>query len=332
MELCVDGLQVTPRSGESLLMLLSRLGLEVGPMSRRPIAAKIAGEVFNLNYIPVRERETAAERPSIRRAMEASGGVVHLLRYSDPTGRDVYARTAQAVLFMALEQLYPHARGKMNCTLGSALYIEVQGEPDFSAAALKERVAEIVAEDIPLLRQRVPTREAIRHFEAAGQTDKARLLAWREQDYFDQYAWGGFADYYYGELAPSTGYLTVWDLQPCHEGFLFLFPDDKDPERVAPSRDMPHFFAVFSEGERWCELMQCENVADLNELVASGGIRELIRVNEALHEKRFSQVADMICQRSARTVMLAGLPPPARPPRRTGLPPSFGCMEKSPFL
>ena len=64
--------------------------------------------------------------------------------------------------------------------------------------------------------------------------------------------------------------------------------------------------SVFSEGERWCTLMECETVADLNDMVQSGRIRELIRVNEALHEKRYSQVADMVCQRGARTVMLAG--------------------------
>ena len=52
--------------------------------------------------------------------------------------------------------------------------------------------------------------------------------------------------------------------------------------------------------------MGCETVADLNELVESGGVRELIRVNEALHEKRFSQIADMICERGARAVLLAG--------------------------
>ena len=38
----------------------------------------------------------------------------------------------------------------------------------------------------------------------------------------------------------------------------------------------------------------------------SGRIRELIRVNEALHEKRYSQVADMVCQRGAKAVLLAG--------------------------
>lgn len=304
MELCIDGVMATPKTGESLLAILQRLGMDSRQMSHRPIAAKIAGEIFNLNYIPVRKRETLAE--SDRRAMVASGGKVRLLTYQDPSGRDVYARTAQTVLFMALEQLYPEARAKMNCTLGPALYIEVQGVENFSASALKEQMQAIVRENVPLLRQRVSIDEAIRHFEKHGQPDKAKLLAWRKEPYFDQYAWGGFADYFYGELAPSTGYLTVWDIQPYHEGFLFLYPDDHNPEQVAPCRDMPNFFSVFSEGERWCQLMACENVADLNELVTTGNIRELIRVNEALHERRFSQVADEVCRRGAQAVMLAG--------------------------
>ena len=69
---------------------------------------------------------------------------------------------------------------------------------------------------------------------------------------------------------------------------------------------MPNFFNVYTEGKRWCELMGCETISDLNELVKNGKIRELIRVNEALHEKRFSHIADMICERGAKAVMLAG--------------------------
>ena len=69
---------------------------------------------------------------------------------------------------------------------------------------------------------------------------------------------------------------------------------------------MPGFFRVYTEGKKWGELMECENVADLNELVDSGNIRTLIRVNEALHEKSYSQIADMICERGAKAVMLAG--------------------------
>ncbi len=306
MELIIDGRKVVAKPGQSLLEIIKELDLVTGRLSTDPLAAKIAGEVFTLNYIPLRQKDAKAERTSIRRAMAASGGVVNLLRYSDPTGKDAYVRTAQFVLFLALWQLWPKARAKMNCTVGAGLYVQVDGAEDFSADLLKEHVKSIVNADIPLLRSRMKTKDAIEHFLRQGQEDKARLLKWREKEYFDVYSHGEFADYYYGEMAPSTGYLRTWDIQSAEGGFLFIFPDDRNPDAVARYSHMPNFFNVYTEGERWGELMECQTVADLNDLVDNGRIRELIRVNEALHEKRYSQVADMVCERRARAVMLAG--------------------------
>lgn len=306
MNLVIDGLQITTSPDRRLLDLVKELNLDEPSLARRPLAAKIAGEVFTLNYIPQRLSDTQAERPSMRRAMAASGGQVRLLRYSDSAGKDCYIRTAQFALFLALGQLWPDMRTKMNCTLGSSVYVETEAGKGFSVSALKQRLRELVDQDIPLLRRRVPLDEAAERFTDQGQTDKARLLAWRTTDYFDEYAYGDFADYYYGEMMPSTGYLKVWDIHPADGGFLFVYPDDQNPDVCAKVPSMPNFFSVFSEGERWCSLMECETVADLNDLVGSGQIRELIRVNEALHEKRYAQVADMVCSRGARAVMIAG--------------------------
>ena len=306
MKLQIDGRQIQAMPGASLLELVKQLGLDAPELSRRPLAAKIAGEVFTLNYIPVRQRDGDTERSSIRRAMAASDGEVRLLRYGDEAGKECYLRTAWFVIFLAIRQLWPKASAKTSCTLGSNLYIEVMGVPDFSPERLKEHIAQLVAQDIPLIRRRVPLTEAMERYEADAQPDKTRLLSWRQADYFDEYCYGDFSDYYYGEMMPSTGFLTVWDVIPAENGFIFVYPDDQNPEKLADVPSMPNFFSVFSEGERWCTLMECETVADLNDMVQSGRIRELIRVNEALHEKRYSQVADMVCQRGARTVMLAG--------------------------
>ncbi|MDY4490336.1 MAG: nucleoside kinase [Candidatus Faecousia sp.] len=306
MHLRIDGKSVDVRPEESLRDLVAEAGFEDGRLSRRPLAAKIAGEVFTLNYVPLRRKDCGPERPSIRRAMAASGGEVRLLRYADPAGKEVYIRTAQFLIFLALRQLWPEATAKMTCTLGESVFIQIKDAKDFSAEALRKRIRELVQEDFPLIRRRVPLDQAVERFRREGQEDKARLLAWRTVDYFDEYAHGDFADYFYGEMLPSSGYLTVWDILPADGGVVLVYPDSAAPDRCAAFSAMPNFFSVFSEGERWCQLMECETVADLNDLTLSGGIRELIRVNEALHEKRFSQVADMVCQRGARAVMLAG--------------------------
>ena len=306
MELRIDGHAVAPKPQQSLLQLVRELGLDEEKLALRPLAAKIAGEVFTLNYIPVREKDVVADTSSLRRAMAASGGEIRLLRYGDDAGKEAYIRTAQFVIFLAIRQLWPKATAKMNCTLGSSVYIQVTNADDFSVSRLKERMLQLIKEDFPLIRRRVPLAQAKRRFEAEGQLDKSRLLRWRTVDYFDEYAYGDFADYYYGEMMPSTGYLTVWDVLPADGGFIFVYPDDADPDTLSQVPSMPKFFDVFNEGERWGQLMECETVADLNDLTTSGRIRELIRVNEALHEKRYAYVADLVCQRGAKAVMLAG--------------------------
>ena len=306
MQLIINNQKITAQPGQSLLDMVKSMGLIHGKLSTDPIAAKIAGETFTLNYIPLRQKDVQEERESIRKAMAASEGKVQLLCYQDPTGKDVYTRTAQFILFLAIRQLWPKARATMNCTVGAGLYIRVTGANWFSAAKVKAQVQKIVEQDIPLIRHRISTQEAIAYYTAQGQEDKAQLLSYREMPTLDVYQHEDFVDYFYGEMAPSTGFLRVWDIIDAPEGFMFIFPNDLMPDKVATYKESPNLFSVFTEGFQWGELMECETVADLNELVDSGKIRELIRVNEALHEKRFSQVADMVCQRGAKAIMLAG--------------------------
>ena len=132
MKLLIDGIQVTAAPGQSLLNIVTEMGLMTGTLSGDPLAAKIAGRVFTLNYIPVRHKDVA-ERDVIRKAMAASEGSVRLLRYSDPIGRDTYRRTAQFILFLALRRRWPNARAKMNCTVNAGVYIKVSGAENFSA-------------------------------------------------------------------------------------------------------------------------------------------------------------------------------------------------------
>ena len=187
MKLIIDGYVYWVRPEQSLLDIIKEFGLITGKLSTDPIAAKIAGEVFTLNYIPMRMQDAAHERESIRKAMAASGGKVSLLRYSHPSGKDAYRRTAQFVLFLAIRKLWPQAVAKMNCTVGEGVDIKVTGAEDNSTERLKECVRELIAEDIPLVRRRIPTADAIEYFTRQEQYDKARLLAYRAAPTLDVY-------------------------------------------------------------------------------------------------------------------------------------------------
>ncbi len=306
MKLYIDNHVIEPKVDQSLFDIIKELGYIQGKLSTDPIVAKIAGRVFTLNYIPLRSKDVTPDRQSIRTAMEASSGHIRLFGYDDPLGREAYVKTAQFIIFLAIKRLYPDAIAKMSCTLGNSIYFNISGTDSFSADELANEVQRIVDEDIPLLRRRIPIDEAIEHYKLTNQIDKTRLLKYRGKTYFTVYEHEGFADYFYGEMAPSTSFLRSWSIVEAKNGFIFVLPEKSNPDRVSVYREMPNFFSVYSEGERWSELMGCETVAELNELTESGKIRELIRVNEALHEKRFSQIADMVCERGAKAVMLAG--------------------------
>lgn len=304
MQLWIENHSVTPLAGETLLDIIKREGLDSSMLSRRPLAAKIAGEVFTLNYIPVREKERASAQE--RNAITASQGKIRLLYYADSAGKDVYTRTACFLVFLALRNRWPDAVAKISCTIGNSVYISVAQTQDFSVDSLKSELLALAADNFPFIRRRVALQDAVERYSANGQQDKADLFHWRNTDYFDEYFYDDYADYFYGEMLPSSGYLTVWDILPADNGFILLYPDDIQPDHPAEPVSRPNFFRVFAEGEKWGQLMECETVADLNRLTLSGGIRELIRVNEALHEKSFSNIADAVCDRGTRVVMLAG--------------------------
>ena len=306
MQLKIDGVAVQANPGQSLRELVTALGMDSPSLKERPLAAKIAGEVFTLNYIPVRVSDHEHDCATIRRAMAVSHGEIHLLRYSDGVGKKVYTRTACFLVFLAIRTLWPDAVSKISCTMGNSIYLCIENAKDFSVDALKAQVCEYISEDFPLIRRRLPRQEAIEQFRRNNQPDKAELLQWLHEDFFDEYIYKDFSDYFFGEMLPSSGYLTVWNLIPAEGGVILLYPDDLSPERPAEFKASPNFFSVFSEGKRWGTLMECETVSDLNQKTVSGSIHELIRVNEALHEKRISQIADMVSQRDAQVVMLAG--------------------------
>ena len=310
MQFTIDGITTDVQPGESLLSVVRRLGLDSADLKTRPLAATIAGETFTLNYVPLREEQGgASQRVALRRAMQAANGVISLLRYDSARGNRVYERTMLFVFLLAMRELYPKTQIRINYAVGAGLFASVGDHMRLSQQdvdRIKKAMREIVSADLTLERKRLDIEDAIEFFSADGQQDKVRLLKYRQFSFFDVYRQDDYVDYFYGEMAPSTGYASVFDLQAQKGGLLLLRPSAQDPNKPAKHVSLPRLASVFSESEEWGSLMHCGVVADLNDMVLSGEVRTLIRVNEALHEKRFAQLADEIIGRGARAVLIAG--------------------------
>lgn len=332
MKLTIDSAEIEIRPGETLAQAIGRAGLDDASLTKKPLAAQIGGEVFHLGLVPLRIKDDA---PVLRTALVNTQGVVRLLRYGDDLGRRVYERTLLFVLLLAIRKKFPGARVLVQYALGPGLYIKLDKSPALTAddcALLKEECARIVAADLPLERERLDIKEAVDFFCEDGQVDKVRLLQWRKFSYFDVYRQSGYMDYFYGEMMPSTGYVKVFDLLFLSPGLVMLMPDHENPDRPAVYKHSPKLEAVFAQSDEWGRLLHVANVADLNDLVASRRIRELVRVSEALHEKSYAQLADRIVQRGARAVLMAGPSSSGKTTSANRLYTQLRVLGKSPVL
>ena len=294
MNILIDNKSIPMHDGYTLLDYINALGLDSRNIADRPIAAMLGGEVFNLCYIPKRECAFT------------------LIRYSDEEGRRVYERTLQFILIAAVRKLFPDAKVLVQYSMGQGVYLTINKQNTLSyddVELLRQEMVHIISSAFPLRRLRRSIEEAISRFSEDGQYDKVKLLGWRKFSYFDFYDcpdYSDYADYFYGEMAPDTGYVRVFALSRLGDSLLMLLPDRNNPEIASTYVDSPKLLAIFRESEQWGRFMHCSTASELNTRVENGSIRELVRVNEALHEKNFSRIADAIIHKGVKAVMLAG--------------------------
>jgi len=291
MKVVLDGAACELKHGESLLDAVKKLGLGDYSLRLRPLAAMIGGEVFSLRYTPFRDAQ------------------VHLLRYGEDMGRRVYERTLQFIFIVAVRKLFPGARVLVRYSLGPGLYISVDKEPALApqdVLRLEGEMRNLVRAALPLERKRLDIKDAIAFYEKDGQFDKAKLLRWRNFNYFDVYTAEGHMDYFYGEMAPSTDYCDVFRLKYEDGALIMLMPRSDEPDVPSEYTELPKLAYVFRQSDEWGGVMKCSTVNELNTMVKNGSIRELVRVNEALHEKSYAAAADGIVAKRARAVLVAG--------------------------
>jgi len=230
---------------------------------------------------------------------------VEFLDAREGSGHRVYVRSLCFVLYKATQDLFTGSKLFIEHTISRGYYCNFKkknNEPltNDDVNGISQRMQEIIDLDMPFRRNEATTEEAIRVFAERGFSDKVKLLETSGQIYSDYYMLGDTADYYYGPLVPSAGYLKVWGLEPFHDGMLLRVPDWNDPSRLAEKVDMPKTFELFSEKTRWDIIMRLSNAGDVNKAVLKGHASELIQVSEALQEKKIVQIAEEIEQRYHR--------------------------------
>ena len=227
---------------------------------------------------------------------------IEFIDVRESSGMRVYCRSLYFLLYKASCDLFPGSKLYIEHPISNGYFCHIRKADDAPITPddilrLEVRMKDLVGKDLPFHRYDVQTERAIKEFRKAGFEDKVRLLQTSGEAYTDYYTLGETADYFYGKLVPSTGYLTVWAIQPFHDGLLLRGPSHKDPSKVEEYVDQPKTFEMFKEALRWNIIMGLSTVGDVNEAFLNGRASELIQIAEALQEKKIVQIAEEIDRR-----------------------------------
>ncbi len=242
---------------------------------------------------------------------------VEFLDVRSSSGMRTYVRSLCFVIYKAVRELFPGCKLLLEHPVSNGYYCRLIKADDGAvtvddAKAIRKRMQDIIAEDIPFLREECRTEEAVHLFGEAGMDDKVKLLKTSGSLYTTYYRLGDTIDNYYGALVPSTGFLKVFDIVKYYDGLLLRVPTKDNPQKVGEIVKQEKMLTAFKEHLQWDYILHMGNVGDLNEICQRGLATQVINVAEALQEKKISQIADTIVQRGkdggqpVRLVLISG--------------------------
>lgn len=256
------------------------------------IMARVNGKLRELNYVIPPDAD------------------VEFITIGDKVGEQSYRRTATLILTKAVSDVIGKDAGLIvQFSMHKGYYCEICGHMPVEEDVLEKiekRMKELIRQNLPIKKQIVTSDEAQKIFRSNGMEAKARLLKYRRSSWVNMYQLEDISDYYYGYMAPSTGYIKWFELIPFHEGFVIQMPVAEAPEILQRFEPSEKIFHALKESTIWGEKIGVCNAGQLNEYICKGDITELMLVSEALQEKNISEMAEDIYNKGKRIVLIAG--------------------------
>ncbi len=240
-----------------------------------------------------------------------------MVEYCEPSSAHctrVYIHSLCMVLYKAITDLFPGKRLRIEHSISGGFYCKIKHDEELltpeNIERIKARMQEIIDQDIKFVRRERLTSDVVEMFRKQGLNDKVRLLESSDDIYTVFYKLDNVIDSYYEPLAPSTGYITAFNLEPYKDGMLLLGPDPENPTQPRKSYPMEKMFKAFTNYVKFNDIVGLDDVGTLNKGIELGWAPDIINVAEALHDKMFSRIADDITERyqkgGARVVLIAG--------------------------
>ncbi|MDD4343533.1 MAG: nucleoside kinase, partial [Eubacteriales bacterium] len=225
-------------------------------------------------------------------------------------GNKVYQRSLIFLLIVAAKEIFPRAKLTIENSLSQGIYCKIKIDPALTRKELlkiENRMKEYVEKDLPFTKKVLPTQEVIDLYNNHDMEDKALLLQQLKNPVSSVYYLGSKFGYFYRTMVPSTKYLSMFDLKFYPPGFILRFPAKNNPHEIPDFIENPKLAKVFTETRRWAKIIECNYISSLNEYIKNNEINNIIKISEALHEKKISQIADTLVQNEdLKLICIAG--------------------------
>ena len=239
---------------------------------------------------------------------------VKLLTIRSQQGFRMYRNALCFMLYTAVHDCYPKAVLSIDHSMQNGFYCRIESAvEDFElpdrlevCRTVREHMIELQEQDIPFTTETLLMDDAIELVRPRHMPKTLYILEHLRQLYIEMNFLGKTAHKINGKLAPSTGCISTWDLRTYEDGYLLLCADPEHPDKISMFQETPKLFAIFREHHQWVDLMHTSTVGDYNRIVQEGGGQQLILLAEALHEKKYGEIADQVRHSGARMVLLAG--------------------------
>ncbi|HBE09815.1 MAG TPA: nucleoside kinase [Lachnospiraceae bacterium] len=228
-------------------------------------------------------------------------------------GFEIYKRGLTLLMMKAFNDVLDYRNDfyvEVMYSLGKGLFCRLVSRSlkitDGIISKVKERMQEIVRDDLRISKQTVSTEDARIMFRNSGLVDKEKLLKYRRVSRINLYQLEGYCDYFYGYMPFSTRCLKYFDLVPYDDGFVLALPDNKDITKKIEYTAPEKLYRVLRKSEDWGKMMQIDCVGDMNDVISEGGINDLMLVQEALMEKEIAEIACRIIEEGKKVILIAG--------------------------
>lgn len=236
---------------------------------------------------------------------------VEFIDYSSNIGRDIYVRSVAFMLNKVLQDLFENTEFRIEHSVPSGFYCTIKSnDKNISSEELEKLLAEarkMVQQDLTFEMLYHPKQEVIEEFRKIGNNAAADLLSYSKFYYAHYYKLGETIDYYHSLLAPSTSYLKLFDVSPIFNGFLLRVPKQADTSTLEDIVPMDKIFEIFQEYIDWNKIVGLEDLPELN-AINKEQRAALIKVTEALHEKKISKIAERIANNPKVKIILVSGP------------------------